>query len=79
MNEQLQGFISEHPYTSLIIIDTLQKVREGGNDSFSYAADYEIITQLKQFADSYKICLLLVHHTRKQKSEDIFDMISGTI
>lgn len=78
LNEQLQGFISEHPYTSLIIIDTFQKVREGGNDSFSYASDYEIITQLKQFADSYKICLLLVHHTRKQKSEDTFDMISGT-
>ena len=22
--------------------------------------------------------MLIVHHTRKQKSEDIFDMISGT-
>lgn len=78
LNEQLQGFISEHPNTSLIIIDTLQKVREVGSESFSYASDYDIITQLKQFADSYKICLLLVHHTRKQKSEDTFDMISGT-
>ncbi len=78
LNEQLQGFISEHPNTSLIIIDTLQKVREVGGESFSYASDYDIITQLKQFADSYKICLLLVHHTRKQKSEDTFDMISGT-
>ncbi len=76
--EQLQGFISEHPDTSLIIIDTLQKVREVGGESFGYASDYDIITQLKQFADSYKICLLLVHHTRKQKSEDTFDMISGT-
>lgn len=78
LNEQLQGFISEHPDTSLIIIDTLQKVREVGGESFSYASDYEIITQLKQFADSCKICLLLVHHTRKQKSDDTFDMISGT-
>ncbi len=78
LNEQLQGFINEHPNTSLIIIDTLQKVREVGGESFSYASDYDIITQLKQFADSYKICLLLVHHTRKQKSEDTFDMISGT-
>ncbi len=78
LNEQLQGFISEHPDTSLIIIDTLQKVREVGVESFSYASDYDTITQLKQFADSYKICLLLVHHTRKQKSEDTFDMISGT-
>ena len=43
-----------------------------------YANDYEIITRLKKFADSYGICLLLVHHTRKQNSDDKFDMISGT-
>ncbi len=78
LNEQLQGFINEHPDTNLIIIDTLQKVREVDGESFSYASDYDIITQLKQFADSYKVCLLLVHHTRKQKSDDTFDMISGT-
>ncbi len=78
LNEQLQGFITEHKDTRLIIIDTLQKVREIGGESYSYGSDYDIITQLKQFADSYKICLLLVHHTRKQKADDAFDMISGT-
>ena len=62
----------------MIIIDTLQKVREVGGDNYSYANDYEIITRLKKFADSYGICLLLVHHTRKQNSDDKFDMISGT-
>lgn len=78
IDEQLQGFIREHPDTRLIIIDTLQKVREAGGDNYSYANDYEIITRLKHFADSYGICMLLVHHTRKQRSEDNFDMISGT-
>lgn len=78
LNEQLQGFITERPDTRLIIIDTLQKVREIGGDGYSYANDYEIITQLKHFADNSGICLLLVHHTRKQKSDDNFDMISGT-
>lgn len=78
LNEQLQEFIKKHIDTKLIIIDTLQKVREAGGDNYSYANDYEIITRLKQFADSYGICILLVHHTRKQGSEDKFDMISGT-
>lgn len=78
LDEQLQGFIREHPTTRLIIIDTLQKVREIGGDSYSYANDYDIITRLKKFADSCGICLLLVHHTRKQQSDDRFDMISGT-
>ena len=76
--EQLEKFIEENPDTRLIIIDTLQKVRESGAEKFSYANDYEVIAQLKNFSDRYGICLLLVHHTRKQNSGDKFDMISGT-
>ncbi len=78
LDEQLTNFLREHPGTSLIIIDTLQKVREVGGDNYSYANDYQIITRLKALADSYGICLLLVHHTRKQQSDDKFDMIAGT-
>ena len=78
LEEQLKWFVQEHPDTRLIIIDTLQKVRESGGDTYSYASDYEVITKLKAFADEHGICLLLVHHTRKQQAEDKFDMISGT-
>ena len=78
LTDQLSSFIREHPDTTLVIIDTLQKIREVDSDSYSYAKDYEIINQLKQFSDSWGICLLLVHHTRKKKSSDNFDMISGT-
>ena len=78
LDEQLQGFVERHTDTVLIIIDTLQKVRELAGDKFSYASDYDIIAKLKQFADRHNICLLLVHHTRKQQSEDRFDIISGT-
>ena len=78
LDEQLQNFVQEHPDTELIIIDTLQKVREVGGDSYSYANDYDIIARLKQFADNSGVCLMLVHHTRKQKSDDPYDMISGT-
>ena len=78
LDEQLSRFLREHPDTSLVIIDTLQKVREVGGDTYSYANDYQIITRLKTFADSYGICLMVVHHTRKQKADDAFDMISGT-
>ena len=78
LDEQLTRFMTEHSDTKLIIIDTLQKVREVGGDNYSYANDYEIITRLKKFADRSGICLLLVHHTRKQNADDKFDMISGT-
>ena len=48
LNEQLTGFIKAHSDTRLIIIDTLQKIRDAGGDNYSYANDYEVIAQLKQ-------------------------------
>ena len=78
LDEQLEKFIREHPDTQLIIIDTLQKIREVSTDAYSYANDYDIVGKMKQFADKHGICLLLVHHTRKQQAGDRFEMISGT-
>ena len=78
LDEQLEKFMKEHPDTRLIIIDTLQKIREVSTDGYSYANDYEIVGRLKQFADRNGVCLLLVHHTRKQQAGDKFEMISGT-
>ena len=78
LEQQLVQFVTGHKDARLIIIDTLQKVREVGGDKFSYASDYEIVTKLKAFSDHYGICFLVVHHTRKMESSDSFDMISGT-
>ena len=78
LDEQLENFVCEHPDTKLIIIDTMQKIREVGGEAYSYASDYEIIGRLKQFADKHCICVLTVHHTRKQPAGDSFEMISGT-
>ena len=44
LDMQMENFTKEHPDTKLIIIDTLQKIREVGGDKYSYASDYEIIT-----------------------------------
>ena len=78
LDRQLEEFLKAHTDARLIIIDTLQKVREVGGDRYSYSSDYEIVTKLKPFSDKYGICLLVVHHTCKLESEDSFDMISGT-
>ena len=78
LDEQLEFFMNEHPDTKLVIIDTMQKIREVGGEAYSYASDYEIIGRLKQFADKHCICVLIVHHTRKQPAGDTFEMISGT-
>ena len=59
-------------------IDTLQKVRELSGEAYSYRDDYQIIGQLKQLADKFGLCMLIVHHTRKSAANDEFDRISGT-
>ena len=78
LEEQLSKFMKEHADTKLIMIDTLQKIREVGGDRYSYSSDYDIVTKLKQFSDKHNVCVLVVHHTRKLQSEDSFEMISGT-
>ena len=78
LDEQLEKFVREHSDTKLIIVDTLQKVREMVSDNYSYSSDYEVIGKLKQFADRHGVCILIVHHTRKQPAGDSFEMISGT-
>ncbi len=78
LEEQLSKFMKEHADTKLIMIDTLQKIREINGDRYNYSNDYDIVMKLKQFSEKHNICMLIVHHTRKLQSEDCFDMISGT-
>ena len=77
-DEQLENFMQEYPDTKLIIIDTMQKIRAVSGEAYGYASDYEIIGRIKQFADQHGICVLTVHHTRKQQADDSFETISGT-
>lgn len=77
LEDQIRGFIQEHPDTGLIIIDTLKRVRETGGADYSYGSDYDVVAKLKVLADSYKVTMLIVHHTRKQQADDKFDTISG--
>lgn len=78
--EELTNFISDRPNTRLIIIDTFQRVRtDGKRGQSAYSLDYEQAGRLKRFADAHKICLLLVHHTKKSRDpSDVFSNISGT-
>ena len=78
LEEQIVSFIHTYPDISLIVIDTLQKVRKGDQNGSMYANDYRDIGALKELADKYGICILLVHHLRKQSSSDPYDQISGS-
>ena len=66
------------PHTVLIVIDTLQKVRSNDQNTSMYASDYKEISALKALADKYNICILLIHHLRKQAADDPFQQIAGS-
>ena len=70
--------LKQRPGIGLVVIDTLQKVRSVEPSGSAYAADYRDMSALKQLADTHHICILLVHHLRKQGAADPFAQISGS-
>ena len=64
--KQIDMFLEEHPDTNLIVIDTLQKVRDSVGEANYYAGDYK------------GIAIVAVQHRRKQRSEDPHMSISGS-
>ncbi len=78
VTEQIEMFIAEHSDTVLIVIDTLQKIRDGAGEGSVYAADYKDIGMLKEIADKYSVTILAVQHLRKQPNSDPHLMVSGS-
>ena len=60
LEQQIEQFLTEHPDTKLVVIDTLQRVRGTGSDSNLYANDYHDIGILKQLAGRRQIAILLM-------------------
>ena len=78
LEEQVESLIHTYRDVGLIVIDTLQKVRVSDGNGGMYANDYKEAGALKKIADKYGICILLIHHLRKQAASDPFDQISGS-
>lgn len=76
--EQLVDFIRQYPAAKLIIIDTLQKVRNKDKDKHGYSDDYDVVGKIKEIGDTHNVTFLIVHHTRKEGDDDAVNTISGT-
>ena len=76
---ELEKELEDDPNVKLVIVDTLQKIRgKAFNGEQAYAYDYREMSMLKTFADQKGICLLVLHHTRKEVDNDKYNMINGT-
>ena len=63
----------------LIVVDTLQKVRQPGGGQNQYQLDYDAVSALKRIADHHNCVVLVLHHLRKEEAADIHDCVSGTL
>ena len=76
---ELQNTLNKNPKIKLIIVDTFQKVRGAQiRGETWYSADYKEVAKLKRLADINKVCILVIHHVKKESDSDPFNNISGS-
>jgi RecA-family ATPase len=79
--DQLKFLLNIYPNIKLIVVDTLargsKQIKSKNNNT--YLDEYDYMAEFQNFAINYGVCLLVVHHSRKQKSDDPFDNISGSV
>jgi hypothetical protein len=77
--EHLGAFLSEHPDTRLVVVDTFArfKTRATGRRS-QYDEDRDAVDPLAPIAAEHNVAIVLVHHLREAESDDPLDMIHGS-
>ena len=74
----LADYLEANPACKLVVIDTLERIRPVRNNKNMYAEDYGAMRDLLDVAKSYRVAIVLVHHTRKSEAGDPFDLINGS-
>ena len=79
LEQQIEQFLTEHPNTKLVVIDTLQRVRSCRRRQQSVRKRLPGRSACsRQLADKQHIAILLIHHLRKLHDDDPMNMISGS-
>ena len=77
--EYLDRYIDKKPEIRLVIIDTLAKIKQRGKGGPQYNEDYDAVGELHRIAHRYGVAILIIHHLKKQTTDDPMDQISGTL
>ena len=76
--EQINSFLDEHPQTKLIVIDTLQYIRNTGKFTGTYSGDYHDIDALRSIIGDRKLSMLLITHNHKSDEVDPVNRVIGS-
>jgi len=78
--DNIRRIIKDDPDIRMVVIDTFGTAISSGFNSFgtSFKEDYDFLSHLQQLSLEFQISIVLIHHTRKLPSENVFDEIVGT-
>jgi hypothetical protein len=78
--EALEAWLTVHPTTRLIVIDTWPKFRPPrAKNADAFQDDYQAATALKRIADAHPgLAIIVVIHLRKAPADDWVDSINAT-
>ncbi len=79
--KDLDDYLTENPDIIFVIVDVMQKIRsDKKSNETEYSHDYRDVGHLKKIADSHKISLLVITHTRKtEDKKDRLNEIAGGV
>ncbi len=79
LEESIGEWLNDHPDAAMVAIDTLGKVR-GASDGRrnAYEVDVQALSRLQDLFRDRTTALVIVHHARKEASDDFLASVSGT-
>jgi hypothetical protein len=79
LEDDLTAWLDAHPDAAMVAIDTLQRVRAHGDSRRNaYSVDVEDLGRLQAIFRDRSVALLIVHHSRKETTDDFLTSVSGT-
>ncbi len=79
MTDYIYDYVRGLYRIKLIIIDTIgSSISTYHSSGYSYNADTQITKELQSLALEMDVCILALHHNRKQESKNPIDLVLGT-
>jgi hypothetical protein len=79
LEDDIRVWLDEHPDAAMVAVDTLGKVRpRSTGKQGAYEVDVQDLAALQDLFRDRPVALVIVHHARKEASDDFLATVSGT-
>ena len=79
LEEDIREWLDGHPDAVMVAVDTLGKVRPAGDGRRNaYEVDVAAMNELQNLFRDRPVGLVIVHHARKESTDDFLASVSGT-